>query len=113
MREDERNKAEEEKKKAEEEKKKADAAKKKKADMVTGDLVNMVQTMGAQQKADGSLKKNKKEQTSDGWEMSYPFSISSPDYGFSPQPLNFQDAPPRIKSTPEPSCSSSLPHQPL
>ena len=36
-------------------------AKKKKSDMVTGDLVNMVQTMGAQQKADASTKKNKKE----------------------------------------------------
>ena len=36
-------------------------AKKKKSDMVTGDLVSMVQTMGAQQKADGTLKKNKKD----------------------------------------------------
>lgn len=36
-------------------------AKKKKTDMVTGDLVNMVQTMGAQQQADQSVKKGKKK----------------------------------------------------
>lgn len=35
-------------------------AKKKKTDMVTGDLVNMVQTLGAQQQADQSVKKGKK-----------------------------------------------------
>ena len=35
-------------------------AKKKKTDMVTGDLVNMVQTMGAQQKADQSVRNKKK-----------------------------------------------------
>ena len=36
-------------------------AKKKKADMVTGDLVNMVQTMGAMQKADSSVRNKKKD----------------------------------------------------
>lgn len=36
-------------------------AKKKKTDMVTGDLVNMVQTLGAQQQADQSVKKGKKQ----------------------------------------------------
>ena len=36
-------------------------AKKKKTDMVTGDLVNMVQTMGAQQKADQSVRKRQKQ----------------------------------------------------
>ena len=35
-------------------------AKKKKTDMVTGDLVGMVQQLGAQQRADESVKKNKK-----------------------------------------------------
>ena len=29
--------------------------------MVTGDLVNMVSVMGAQQKADSSIRKNKKQ----------------------------------------------------
>ena len=36
-------------------------AKKKKTDMVTGDLVNMVQQLGAAQKADQSVKRKKKE----------------------------------------------------
>ena len=36
-------------------------SKKRKADMVTGDLVSMVQTMGAQQRADASSKNKKKE----------------------------------------------------
>ena len=36
-------------------------AKKKKTDMVTGDLVNMVQTMGAQQKAGETVKNRKKQ----------------------------------------------------
>ena len=52
-------------------------------------------------------------QTLDVLEMSYPFSFSWPHYGFSPRPLNFQDEPLQIKSTPGPSCSSSPPHQQL
>jgi len=36
-------------------------AKKKKADMVTGDLVSMVKTMSAQQKADQTTKRQKEK----------------------------------------------------